>query len=582
MLTTLHIENYALIRESDIAFDGGFVAITGETGAGKSIMLGALGLLLGQRADTAVLADKERKCVVEAQFDITGLQLQPLFDEADVDYDDHLVLRREILPSAKSRAFANDTPVQLPFLRALAPRILDIHSQHQTLTLADSHFRFSLLDSLSATVDKVSALSSYSVAYRDYSALKRDLEALTAEEARNRREQDYLQFQYDELSAAALGPSPSVPAGFPGGASSVPAVSDGGADPDEQALLEQESQLLAHAESVREGLASAALLLDDDGDQAVLARLRTAKGTLAHIASYHPAAEALLARLDSALIELDDINGELQHTADSISYSPERQQQVDERLALLYRLEKKHGVDSIAALVAIRDDLDRRLQAIASLDDRIQLLMEQVDQAYKRLQAAADLLTASRREAGLRMQRDLLPLLRDLGMAEARFEVSLAPAADYGPMGHDQVEFLFNANRGGDMRDLAKVASGGELSRLMLAVKALLHTNSPSSSQTVIFDEIDTGVSGDISVAVGRMMSRMAGQMQVIAITHLPQIAARATQHLKVYKETGADRTVSLIRDLTPADRLTEVAVMLSSDPPTPAALQTARELMTK
>lgn len=549
MLTNLHIENYALIRESDIRFDSGFVAITGETGAGKSILLGALGLLLGQRADTAVLADKMRKCIVEAQFDIAGLGLESLFAEADVDYDDQLVLRREILPSGKSRAFANDTPVQLPFLKTLGPRIIDIHSQHQTLTLADSHFRLALLDTLGAH----EASRAYADAYHAYQSLKRQLEELTTADAQNRRDQDYLQFQYDELAAAAL-------------------VAD------EQETLEQESQLLAHAETVREGLATASAALDDDSGQAVLARLRQAKSALSHITSYHPASDALFARLDSALIELDDINNELQRTADCINYSPERQQQVDERLALLYRLEQKHGVDTVGALIDIRDSLDRRLQSIATLDDRIHDLMEQVDASFAVLQQAADVLTAERTRAGRLVAKHILPVLHELGMPEARFSVELTPMPTYGSTGHDSVSFLFNANRGGDLRDLAKVASGGELSRLMLAVKSML--TSHALLPTVIFDEIDSGVSGDISVAVGRIMCRMAEKMQVVAITHLPQIAARAGQHLKVYKETEADRTVSHIRPLSPDERLTEVAVMLSSDPPTPAALQTAKELM--
>ena len=536
MLTTLHIENYALIRESDIQFGPGFVAITGETGAGKSIMLGALGLLLGQRADAAVLADKSRKCVVEAHFDIAGLGLQPLFAEADVDYDDRLILRREILPSAKSRAFANDTPVQLPFLKTLGARIVDIHSLPAKGSRAGER-----------------PTEAYRAEYAEYTRLKRELEQLTTTEAENRREQDYLQFQFNELQEACL-------------------------QAGEQEELEQESLLLSHAEAVREGLDEANALLDDDEGQAVLARLRQAKSALARIADYHPDAPALRERLESSLIELDDIAHELRHTSDGISYSPERQQQVDERLALLYRLEKKHGVDSVEALVAVRDALDERLQVIDSLDERIGQLMEQVDAAYKRLQAAADRLTAARRRAATALTDGVLPVLRQLGMPEARFVVELTQADSYGPNGHDQVQMLFNANRGGDLRDLAKVASGGEMSRLMLAIKSMVtsHTLLP----TIIFDEIDTGVSGDIAGAVAHTMEQMASKMQVVAITHLPQIAARATQHLKVYKETTADSTVSRIRPLDADERLTEVAVMLSADPPTPAALQTARELM--
>lgn len=550
MLTSLHIENYALIQQSEITFGPGFVAITGETGAGKSIMLGAIGLLLGQRADLSVLADKERKCVVEAQFDISGLGLQTLFATEDVDYDDTLVLRREILPSGRSRAFANDCPVQLPFLRAVGVRIIDIHSQHQTLTLADSEFRLSLLSALGAQ----EASSEYTKAYATYSQLKHELEQLTYEESQNRKDADYLQFQFNELSEASL-------------------------QAGEQEALEQESLLLSHAESIREGVATAVSAFDDDTDLAVLARLRQAKNALSHVATYHPAIEDLLGRIDSSLIELDDINTELQTVADGINYSPERQQQVDERLSLLYRLEKKHGVQTVEELIALRDQFDNRLQS-TSLDERIKALMEQVDRAFGTLQVAADSLTKVRLKAGKLLATNIVPILQELGMPEAQFRVDITQLPTYGPTGHDSVQFLFNANRGGELRDLSKVASGGELSRLMLAIKSML--TSHLLLPTVVFDEIDSGVSGDISVAVGRIMCRMAEKMQVIAITHLPQIAARAGQHLKVYKEIDGDRTVSHIRELLADEHLTEVAVMLSSDPPTPAALQTAKELMKK
>lgn len=549
MLLTLHIENYALIRATDIRFGEGFVAITGETGAGKSILLGALGLLLGQRADAAVLADKQKKCIVEAQFNVAGLGLEPLFLESDVDYDDRLILRREILPSAKSRAFANDTPVQLTFLRTLGERIIDIHSQHQTLTLADSTFRLSLLDTLGAREHYVA----YADIYREYTALRHQLEELTSTETQNRKEADYLQFQFNELSEAAL-------------------------QEDEQEVLEQQSQMLVHAEVIRESLFEATSLLDDDTGQSVLEKLKQVKSALSRIASYHSQASTLLDRIESAFIDIDDINRELQSVASAVVYDPARQQQVDERLSLLYRLEKKHGVDSVGQLIALRDSIDERLQSITTLDERIHDLKAQVDSTFAKLQKAAASLTASRRKAGKLLAENILPTLHELGMPEARFRVECAVSPNYGPMGNDVVSFLFNANRGGDMRDLAKIASGGELSRLMLAVKSML--TSHNLLPTVIFDEIDTGVSGDISVAVGRIMSRMAERMQVITITHLPQIAARAKQHLKVYKETEGDSTVSRIRELDGDERVNEVAVMLSCDPPTPAALQTAKELM--
>lgn len=552
MLLSLHIENYTLIRESDIAFGPGFVAITGETGAGKSIMLGALGLLLGQRADASVLANRECKCVVEAHFDISALGLNPLFEEADVDYDTHLIIRREILPSAKSRAFVNDTPVQLAFLRTLGERLVDIHSQHQTLTLSDSSFRLNLLDTLSSGQQKAPVVA-YRKAYTTYTGLKKELERLTAEETESRKEQDYLQFQYDELSSVGL-------------------VAD------EQEALEKESQLLAHAEAVREGLAVAASSLDDDTEASVLARLRATKASLSHIAAYHQEAEALLARVESSLIELDDVNRELQRTADTVVYSPERQQQVDDRLALLYRLQQKHGVSTVGELMAIREDLDKRLNDITSLDGRIHELMEQVDAAFSLLQKEADRLSDARMKAGKQLSAGILPVLHDLGMPEARFEVAITPASNYGPDGHDVVQFLFNANRGAELHDISRIASGGEMSRLMLAVKSML--TSQTLLPTIIFDEIDTGVSGDIAGAVARTLCRMAERMQVVAITHLPQIAARASQHLKVYKHVEDDATVSRIKELPAADRVVEIATMLSSDPPTEAAMQTARELM--
>ena len=396
-------------------------------------------------------------------------------------------------------------------------------------------------------------LAAYRDAYREYAALKHELEELTTTEAENRKEQDYLQFQFNELDEARL-------------------------SADEQQELEQESQLLAHAEAVREGLATAAAMLDDDTEQAVLARLRQAKSALARVADYHKEAAELLARLDSSLIELDDINRGLQSASEGVTYSPDRQQQVDDRLALIYRLEKKHGVEDVAALIALRDELDTRLQAISTLDSRIEALMERVDKAFAKVQEAAGKLTKARRSAGDMLAKGIMPTLHELGMPEARFSVELTPTATYGAHGHDSVAFLFNANKGAELRDLAKVASGGELSRLMLAVKSM-HT-SRTLLPTIIFDEIDTGVSGDIAGAVGRIMCRMAERMQVVAITHLPQIAAKAGQHLKVYKATDGERTVSSIKELASDERITEVAVMLSSDPPTAAALQTAKELM--
>ncbi|MBR6991710.1 MAG: DNA repair protein RecN [Bacteroidales bacterium] len=547
MLKTLHIENYALIQETDIAFDDSFTVITGETGAGKSILLGALGLLLGQRADTQVLNDKERKCVVEATFDIAGLSLQPLFEQYDADYDDHLILRREILPSAKSRAFVNDSPANLQFLKELAPHILDIHSQYQTLTLTESLFQTQLVDSFS----NPALLPNYQTLYRQYVGLKHELERLTAQDAENNKVLDYNRFLFDELVAANL--------------------QDG-----EQQELEEEATLLEHTGTIKEALGALNALCDSD--EGATARLLAARSELANVARYHSDIDTLHQRLDSCVIELQDILSDAASLDDKLQFSPERQAFVTERLDLIYRLQKKHGVDSIAALLDIQHHLDQQLQEADNLDDRIREVMEQVDAAYAHMQQAADSLTAGRQQAGRQLEKQLLPVLAQLGMASARIVVDIQPASDYGVMGHDNVCLLFNANQGGTLRPLAEVASGGELSRLMLAVKSVVTKR--NFLPTIIFDEIDSGVSGDISVAVGAIMRQMAQHMQVIAISHLPQIAAKASQHLKVAKALEGDRTISRIHQLQPDQRVTEIAVMLSSNPPTAAALQTARELM--
>lgn len=556
MLRHIKIENYALIERSDIDFGDGFVAITGETGAGKTILLGALGLLLGQRADVQTLRDAQRKCIVEATFRVAGLGLESFFEANDLDYDDELLLRRELLPGGKSRAFVNDTPVPLTVLKALAPKIVDIHSQHETLTLADSDFQFSLLDA------RCSSLPAYKEAYSRYSALKRRMEQLTAADAQARRDADYLQFQYNELAQARL-------------------------QADEQQQLEQEAQLLDHAESVKEGLSTIGQNLTAD-EHGALSRLVTAHAAMSRIKPYHPDFEELERRINSVRIELADIADTLEHLDGSIQYDPERQQQVADRLDMIYRLERKHGVDSVDALLAIEADLDARLQQAASLDSEIRAAMEEVDKAFGEVQRHAKALGRQRREAAKWLEGEVQPLLADMGMPHARLQVSLAEAHEYNAHGNDKVSFLFSANKGGEPRELGKVASGGELSRLMLAVKCLYaglvrDGGGVPACGTFIFDEIDSGISGSVSVKVAALMERMASGVQVVAITHLPQIAARAAQHLRVYKTTdseGGTRTTSHIKQLDDAGRLHEIAVMLSSEPPTKAALQTAKELM--
>lgn len=552
MLKSLHIENYALIRHTDIDFDAGFVAITGETGAGKSILLGALGMLLGQRADAKVLFDPQHKCIVEALFLLGDIDLRQDFDDNDVDYSDDgiVIVRRELLPNGKSRAFVNDTPVTVAFLRDLGARLIDIHSQHATLLLADSNFQTALLDSYGKGTD---ILHDYRNDYHTYTQLKQQLEQLTAEEQRNRKDYDYNKFLYDELSSAQL--------------------TDG-----EQETLEQEAELLSNAESIKQALSQVVTLCSDEED-AVLPRLTHCKNTLGKISDCHADLKTLHQRMESACIELDDIVASLEHLNDGITYSPERQQQVEERLDTIYRLEKKHNVDTVAQLIAIQDDLDDRLNQIDDVSQEIARVMEAVDRAYVKMQHSAEALTAARHAAATQMEHDIKPLLAELGMTNAELKVDIAPANHYTAAGADIVTTLFNANKGGQLRPLAKVASGGEMSRLMLAIKAL--SARATLLPTVIFDEIDAGISGDISVRVSRIMQQMAQSMQVIAITHLPQIAARANQHYKVFKATtDDDATASNIKLLSQSQRQHELAVMLSAEPPTEAALQTAAELM--
>lgn len=552
MLTHLHIENYALIRQSDIDFEGGFVAITGETGAGKSILLGALSLLLGQRADTKVLYDPQRKCIVEAVFNITRDDIKALFESNDVDYasDGEIIIRREILTNAKSRAFVNDTPVSVSFLKELGSHLIDIHSQHATLLLGDSTFQTSVLDSIG---NNRAIVADYQTKYHKYIDNKHLLERLTAEEQQNRKDFDYNKFLYDELVQANL-------------------------QEGEQEALEEESTLLANAENIKQSLSQVSELCDDEEDSA-LQRLNMSKSLLGKTASFHKEIDSLYGRLDSTLIELRDIVSTIEDIYEQVNFSPERQQAVEERLDTIYRLQKKHNVNSVAELLEIQNHLKSLINRVDDSDRMIHEIMEAVDKSFAEVQKAGEKLSASRKKAAKALERAIAPLFTDLGMENAALKAEVNRATEYGPNGNDSVMLLFNANKGGELRELGKVASGGEMSRLMLAIKSL--TAQAGLLPTVIFDEIDSGISGDISVKVGRIMQRMAETMQVIAITHLPQIAARASQHYKVYKSEEKELTASNIRLLTNNERKYELAIMLSAEPPTKAALQTASELMT-
>lgn len=548
MLQHLTIENYALIKSLQIDFEKGFTVITGETGSGKSIILGALGLLLGQRADVGVLFDKEKKCIVEATFDIKDLGLKAFFEKNDLDYDDTLLLRREIQPSGKSRAFVNDTPAALQIMKDLGSYIIDIHSQHQTLTLKDSDFQLKILDEM---CDDNTTLAQYKEKYAEYKSLRKELVLLEDEDKKNKLDLDYYQFLFNELNDEKL-------------------------QSDEQTELEQEIELLNNVEGIKTNL-SAVLEACHNSDNSLLSQLVVCKNMLNKASVHYAPLAEVASRFDSAIIELKDIVSEVDSIDGELQYSPQRQDEISSRLDTIYRLETKHNVATVAELLEIQNNLDERLQNVMGLDDRIDATRKQLKQAESELQTKANLLTKLRQKSAEVLEKQILPILSDLGMKESKFKVEIETTADFLSSGCNSISFMFNANKGGQLGEIGKTISGGELSRVMLAIKSLI--TSKTLLPTIIFDEIDTGVSGEISSKVGNIMKQMSATTQVFAITHLPQIAAKSDTHLKVYKQEEDDRTLSKMLVLTDEQKVEEVAKMLSSNTLTDAAIATAKEL---
>ena len=549
MLKHLVIENYALIESLSIDFEKGFTVITGETGAGKSIMLGALHLILGQRADTQTLFDPSQKCIVEGSFAIEGLGLKDFFEQNDLDYDDTAILRREIAPTGKSRAFINDTPASLQVLKDLGGKIIDIHSQHQTLTINNSSFQLQLLDMLSNHPENLAA---YKEAYTSHTRLKQQLEQLKAEDAKNKLDLDYYQFQFDELHAANL-------------------------KEDEQDELEQRLQVMNHTEVLKQTLSAGVEILDE-GEHAVTPQLNTLKNMLSKIAGIDSGFDDLSRRIDSVCIELKDVAGEFSSLEERTNFSREEQDEIALRLDTLYRLQNKHNVKSSKELIDIRNMLDEKLNSVTNLEEKIKQQDKATAEAQKQLHATASELTAHRQKAAKALENQILPTLQQLSMKDAELKIEITPLAEPSKSGFDEAVFLFKANKGSEFREIEKVASGGELSRLMLAIKSLITRN--TLLPTIIFDEIDSGVSGGIASQVGNIMLSMSDKMQVIAITHLPQIAAKGSSHFKVFKSIVGNRTISVIKPLNKQEKLEEIAQMLSSGKTTESALQMARELM--
>ena len=551
MLQSIHIQNYALIEKLDIDFHAGFSVITGETGAGKSIILGAIGLLLGQRADLKAIKTGATKCVVEARFDITRYALESFFSENDLEYDSgECILRRELYASGKSRAFINDSPASLTQMKELGEKLVDVHSQHQNLLLNREDFQMNVLDILAK--DEVE-LALYQTLYAEYRKVSAELEACIAQAERNRQDEDYIRFQVEQLEEANL-------------------------QADEQELLEEEAETLSHAEDIKSGLYKVDMLIASD-DTNLLAVMKECMQTLQSVSKVYTPAQEWLDRLDSCLVELKDLSHEVSNAAERVEFNPSRLEEVNERLNLIYSLQQKHHVSSVEELIAIEEDYRSKLEVITSSDDRIIELTEQKKELYKKVVSQAAVLTKLRQKASEGIEKQMQAYLVPLGMPNVRFVVELSSRNEPNVKGMDNVAFLFSANKNGSLQQVASIASGGEIARVMLSLKAMIA--GAVKLPTIIFDEIDTGVSGSIAEKMALIMHEMGqADHQVISITHLPQIAARGAVHYKVYKEDTEIGTNSHILQLNKEERINEIANMLSGATLTEAALNNAKALL--
>ena len=549
MLKNLVIENYALIQELNIPFGKGLTIITGETGAGKSIMLGALALILGKRADTSVLYDQQKKCIVEGLFDIRKYKLKDFFNENDLDYDDQVIIRREVSSAGKSRAFVNDLPVTLEVLTDLGLQLIDIHSQNQHLSLSDNRFQLNVVDGFAGSFG---ILTGYIREYEAYILLLHQFNSLKEEAERSKSDLDYFSFQYNQLCEAHL---------IAG----------------EQEELEQELDKLNHAEEIKAGLINTLNLLSGEGIS-ILNNLKEAISQLGRISKYLPVSAEIVKRFETSYIDLKDAVSEVEMQSEKTDHDPVRLESVKDRLDLLYGLQQKHRKATINELIELRQELENKIHAIASFGSRIEEISRLLEEKGITLQETADKLSGIRTDAFSSIETQIMAMLREMGMPNASFSINHRLLPNFSPSGIDHVQFLFSANKNVMPQEISKVASGGELSRLMLSVKSLI--SDAMELPTIIFDEIDSGVSGEIAEKVGNIIKRMAGKMQIINITHLPQIASKGDHHLLVYKSENDVTTTTKIKQLTPKERHLEIAKMLSGEEITSAALENARELL--
>ncbi|MEI7828922.1 MAG: DNA repair protein RecN [Prolixibacteraceae bacterium] len=549
MLRRLQIRNYALIRELDVDFTSGLTIITGETGAGKSILIGALSMILGQRADTAVLKDKENKCIVEGIFDVDGYGLEPLFAENDLDYDKQVIFRREITSNGKSRAFVNDTPVTLKTLQDLGLRLIDIHSQHQSLELGNRLFQLMVLDNYSGNI---SILKEYQSGYKKFKSLLSELAMAEEKALQMRQELDYFQFQLEQLTKANLHVG-------------------------EQENLEQELTLLTHADEIKTAFLTVANLLREEEGNA-LVRVKESMGILNRILKFYPEASGLIERLNSAYLEMIDISAEVAFSSEKMEVDPKRIVHLNERLDQLYSLQQKHHAANEEELIQLRDEFEQKVNSVFSNDESLSALKTEVFEREKELLELAGQLTRNRLSKTSQISQKVEEQLFQLGMPHSRFTVEVKTELPLSPWGRDEVSFLFTANKNGELNEISKVASGGELSRLMLSIKALISKS--KALPTILFDEIDSGISGETADKMGNILKEISRDMQVINITHLPQIAAKGDLHYLVYKEDTSKETITQVKLLSPADRISEIAKMLSGEVITEAARLNAVELL--
>ncbi|MBU8971791.1 MULTISPECIES: DNA repair protein RecN [Bacteroides] len=550
MLRSLYIQNYALIEKLDIDFGSGFSVITGETGAGKSIILGAIGLLLGQRADVKSIRQGAAKCVIEARFEIAGYGMRPFFEENELEYEDECILRREVYASGKSRAFINDTPASLVQMKELGEQLIDVHSQHQNLLLNKEGFQLNVLDILAHDEEE---LNNYQSLHREWKQVQQDLEDLIVLAEQNKADEDYIRFQLEQLEDAQLAAG-------------------------EQEELEQEADTLNHAEEIKAGLFRAGQVMNSD-EGGLLSALKECLNTMLGLQKVYPSAGELAERLESSYIELKDISQEVSGKEEEIEFNPVRLEEVNDRLNLIYTLQQKHRVTTVDELLALADDYAAKLANITSSDEQIEELKVRSEALYSKVKKQAAVLTKLRTAAAREVEKQMAARLIPLGMPNVRFRVEIGARKEPGVHGADTVNFLFSANKNGALQSISSVASGGEIARVMLSVKAMIA--GAVKLPTIVFDEIDTGVSGEIADRMADIMQEMGdSDRQVISITHLPQIAARGRAHYKVYKQDNETETNSHIRRLADEERIEEIAHMLSGATLTDAALNNAKALL--